>query len=189
VVSGRGIVNGEAVGLAIAGGSVWVMNDLEGSIDRIDPATDAAVPVVRGVVGGELASGAGSVWAMGPDYTLLRIDPATDSTTSIGPVWKALDQYQVDIAATDTAVWVATPDRTILVDPTTNAIVGTIPRGGDSIAAGVGSGWAIGGDNDPELLARLDPSAAVPTSRQAIDESPYRGGPPLPEATRDRRFA
>ncbi|HYT78324.1 MAG TPA: DUF5074 domain-containing protein [Actinomycetota bacterium] len=176
-------------GLAIEGGSVWVMNDLKGSIDRIDPATDAVVPAVRGVMAGQLAAGAGSVWAMGPDYTLLRIDPANESVTSIGPVWKASDLYAVDIAATDTAVWVATPDRTMLVDPTTNAIIGTIPQGGSVIATGAGSGWAIGGDNDPELLARLDPSAAVPTNRQAINENPYRGGPPLPETTRDRRYA
>ncbi len=160
-------------GLAIEGGSLWVMIDEDGTIDRIDTATDAVVTGVRAGTGGELASGAGSVWAIGPDYMLQRIDPATNSVTTIGPVWSAPDRYQLDVAATDETVWVLTPESTVLVDPATNAVIGTISRGGYANAAGLGSSWVIGSDpNDPNSLVRLEPEAAGPPSPSEPTASP-----------------
>ncbi len=58
-------------------GAVWTLNQVDGTVTRIDADTGrtARIPAkVRGE-GGDLTVGGGSVWVRGTDRLLARIDP------------------------------------------------------------------------------------------------------------------
>jgi virginiamycin B lyase len=68
--------------LTVGAGSVWVLNKGDGSISRVDAATGkliATIPAGIPGLGGEIAFGAGSVWATVFKFPITRIDPATNT--------------------------------------------------------------------------------------------------------------
>src|SRR5262249_22956879 len=65
----------------LAEGSVWVLCEKEGKLERIDPKTnkvcktiELAVPGARGA----LAFGEGSIWITQAGFPLTRVDPRSD---------------------------------------------------------------------------------------------------------------
>ena len=66
--------------IAVGAGSVWVANNLDGTVSRIDPRTNtvtATIPTGSGP--NDVAAGPSAVWvANDVDGSLTRIDPATD---------------------------------------------------------------------------------------------------------------
>jgi virginiamycin B lyase len=67
--------------LAVGEGGVWTLNQVEGSITHVDPETGevvATIPAELVGAGGDITTGAGSVWAKGTYTTLVRIDPKAD---------------------------------------------------------------------------------------------------------------
>jgi virginiamycin B lyase len=67
--------------LAAGGGSIWVLNQGDGSVSRVDAATGkllATIPAGIPGHGGEIAFGAGSVWATVIDFPLTQIDATTN---------------------------------------------------------------------------------------------------------------
>ena len=67
--------------LTIGAGSIWVLNQGDGSISRVDATTGKVIATIAAGIpglGGEIAFGAGSVWATVFDYPITRIDPATN---------------------------------------------------------------------------------------------------------------
>ncbi len=67
--------------LAAGAGSIWVLNQGDGSISRVDAATGnllATIPLGIPGHGGEIAFGAGSVWATVIGFPLTQIDPTTN---------------------------------------------------------------------------------------------------------------
>ena len=95
--------------LVIGEGSVWVMNQLDGTVSRVDPQTDkvtATIDVGDEIYGGDIAAGGGSVWVRGGPALLARIDPARDLV---------IERYSPhpgsgSVAADDDAVWVSAHD-------------------------------------------------------------------------------
>jgi DNA-binding beta-propeller fold protein YncE len=83
------------VAIAAGSGAVWVANEGDGTVDRIDPVTG---DVTKGgiQVGGRpdgIVAGAGAVWvANGEDGTVQRIDPAT------GQVFRDVNRERVGAA-------------------------------------------------------------------------------------------
>ena len=69
-------------------GSIWVANDLDASVTRVEPSTgsiQAAVPVGEGPT--SLAEAGGRLWVSSPhDGSLAAIDPASNSVASTIPV-------------------------------------------------------------------------------------------------------
>lgn len=83
------IINETPVGplprfLAVGAGSVWVLNQGDGTIARVDAGTGkriAMVPAGIPGLGGEIAFGAGAVWATVFDFPITRIDPSSNQVT------------------------------------------------------------------------------------------------------------
>jgi branched-chain amino acid transport system substrate-binding protein len=161
--------------IAVGGGSVWVLDADDKTISEIDPTgrrrlrtfSTASTPT-------DLAFGADALWVgnafrgldfAGTNYpqSVSRVDPESGvvDETIVLPRAGAYQYFQgggfsqQHIAATDSAVWVVNPDRTVSrIDPRTNRRVATVERvqAGD-IAAGDGGVWVIG---DGQVLA-IDP--------------------------------
>ena len=65
--------------LTVGAGSVWVLNQGDGSISRVDATSGkliATIPAGIPGFGGEIAFGAGAVWATVFKFPITRIDPA-----------------------------------------------------------------------------------------------------------------
>ena len=75
--------------LAAGEGAVWTLNWADGSVTRIDPATNQQV-ITFGLGmeggGGDIATGGGAVWVRGTKVLLAAVDPTTNEVTTIyGP--------------------------------------------------------------------------------------------------------
>lgn len=105
--------------MAAGHGSLWVYNDLDGTLVRIDPATNEVVATI-------------------PIATPL--DPATPPDDRLG-----VRQVSPDLAIDTTSVWAIAPaeQAVVRVDPLTNAVVATIPleANATSIAVDQSSLW------------------------------------------------
>ena len=67
--------------LAAGLGSVWTLNQGDGSVSRIDPATNKVSATIEVGVpgeGGDIAVGEGAVWVTAIGKPLSKIDPATN---------------------------------------------------------------------------------------------------------------
>jgi virginiamycin B lyase len=70
--------------LTVGAGSIWVLNQGDGSIARVDAATGKRTALIAAGIpglGGEIAFGAGAVWATVFDFPITRIDTATNAVT------------------------------------------------------------------------------------------------------------
>ena len=73
--------------LTASGGSVWTLNQGDGSVSRVDEKSRkviATIPVGIPGAGGELAYGADALWATVFDLPLSRIDPHEQSVSPMG---------------------------------------------------------------------------------------------------------
>jgi sugar lactone lactonase YvrE len=114
---------------------------------------------------GDIAVGAGSVWAEGwpskgggdnslTRNSLIRIDPATDQIIATIPVPAG------SVVATNDAVWV-TGEGLHRIDPSTNTIIADVamPGGVSAIVATDGGVWAVViGPSSEGALVRVDPA-------------------------------
>jgi DNA-binding beta-propeller fold protein YncE len=146
--------------LAVGGGAVWVANAANGTVSRIDPAsqkvTGAAIKV--GPVPAALAVGAGAVWvANSDDGTVSRIDPASGRV--VGRPIDVGDQ-PLGVAAGRDAVWVANSadDTVSRIDPASGRVVGRPIDVGDQplgVAAARDAVWVANGAGDSLTRIRL----------------------------------
>jgi sugar lactone lactonase YvrE len=118
------------------GGLLWVVNHRDGTLDRIDPATNVVTRLGRlpGDAPERIAFAAGSLWVTGRGTDLLRVDPATgvvQATIEVGA-------GAIDVRVAGESVWVVAPnaederrghpalERVLRVDPARNQIVQVI---------------------------------------------------------------
>ena len=118
------------VAIASGPGGVWVANQGDGTVDRIDAVTGDVTKrgIQVGARPGGIAAGPDAVWvANGEDGTVQRIDPATGQPG--GPVH--VGAGPAGIAVTPGAVWVANSlDLTVSkLDPATGTVTATIGVG------------------------------------------------------------
>lgn len=95
--------------LDVGFGAVWVMNQGDGSVTRIDGRTaeTETIPVTGDTIGGgDLTTGAGAVW-LRTDTAVARIDPDTRTVTH----WIDLPPGSGSVAATDRALWITNHDH------------------------------------------------------------------------------
>jgi virginiamycin B lyase len=90
--------------------AVWVMNQDDGTVSRIDPDTDTAVATVQvsegRIPGGDIAAGDGAVWVRTETELATAIDVATDEVVRVlGPATGS-----GSIAVTPGAVWITAHD-------------------------------------------------------------------------------
>jgi DNA-binding beta-propeller fold protein YncE len=164
-VVGRYRVRSRAVGLAVGGGSLWVVDRLVNSVTRIDLARGTVEGSVR--VGADpliAAFGFGALWvANSDDATVSVIRPGVDEVETV----KVLDR-PFGIAAGEGGVWVPSNawGKIVRIDPDTRRAVrqidiGAIPRGLYGVAVGAGSVWAA--DWYDLSVTRLDPKTNAVT--------------------------
>jgi streptogramin lyase len=162
----------------------------ETPLKRLDPQTgeEEATITLEGFfeeARGQVAVGAGSVWALGASedsHLLLRVDPETNRVADRIP----LDSPPTSLAFGHGSVWVTSSGRGTLsrVDPRTGEVAAEIGvgRGATDVAADGGSGdvWvACWGGAEPEhnQLSRVDPEANRVVAQIPIVEHARYGGP------------
>ena len=164
-------------------GSLWVGLADKGAIARIDPVSGMVTKAVTVGDPGRIlrqarlahgvpnavASGFDSIWAVGADGKLARIDPATNEVTTfdVGIVGGAL-------APGEGAVWITSYDDGAVVrfDPTARVVTNTFTGLGGlfGVAAAFGSVWVVS-KTGHEVL-RLDPTSGVVTARIGAERNP-----------------
>jgi ABC-type branched-subunit amino acid transport system substrate-binding protein len=164
--------------LAVGEGAVWVGNGvlsetiggagpILSSVSRVDPDTFGVLGTTRLPSSGEganqgdsLVVAGGAVWAINPDWSLSRLDPAT------GRIVARVRTRVVEIAAgSNGVVWGLKPSpdaaELVRVDPASNTVTATIKVPGDlnDLAVGAGAVWAS--DGEAGVVWRVDPGARV----------------------------
>ena len=171
--------------IAVGAGSVWIGNaavengrieEFTDTISQVDPQSAAVTHTLRlakpttkvppgSVLPGvsQLAVGAGALWAINPDFSIWRIDPATGDVAARIPV-----RAGTGIAADRNAVWFVGDDFTSIrrIDPRTNRPGRRIPVGASflaDVALGAGSVWASAPQDG--VVWRIDPRVSPPVQR------------------------
>jgi DNA-binding SARP family transcriptional activator/DNA-binding beta-propeller fold protein YncE len=181
-------VRTRALDMAVSGGSLWVVDRLANSVDRIDLAHRRIQDVIK--VGADpivLTAGYGAVWvANTDDGSISVIRPGVRGTETIDGVGKV-----IGIAAGEGAIWASNNlDGTVIrINPDTRRPVAIIDAGprppGSSalfdVAVGAGSVWVV--DRLAREVVRIDPrtnrvvarirfpAGAAPTSVDATGDS------------------
>jgi virginiamycin B lyase len=110
-------------------GALWLTDDRDGLVWRIDPATNRARPIhLAGRVSGAPAAGRGSIWVtMWDDARLVGIEPETRRVLS-------------------------------RIDAETNRVSASMPIGGSpgGVAVGMGAVWVAGFNAD--TVWRIEPT-------------------------------
>jgi YVTN family beta-propeller protein len=163
-----GIAYGEREGL-------WVAHGLLGGLSKVDPQF-GQVTLTKKIGGpsgegiGEVAVGAGSVWAAFGESTIARVDPAGRlENVTIAPF------SPTAVAVANDLLWIASSgDQTVQVfalDTFEQGPIKTVPvgRGPSALAFGHGAMWVSNTGDD--TVTRIDPSSF---QRDTIDvgESP-----------------
>jgi YVTN family beta-propeller protein len=162
--------------LAVAAGhgAIWVQNDMDGTLSRIDPTTNEVVATIQiatpldpasppdefigmrqGLPG--LAIDARFVWATKPfEQAVVQVDPQTNTIVAAIP----LPANPTSIAVHEDALWVALfgASSVVRVDTTTREVVATIPSvpAPAGIAVGQDAVWVANHFSDS--VTRIDPS-------------------------------
>jgi YVTN family beta-propeller protein len=129
--------------VAAAGGRLWVTNNLDGTLSRIDPSAARVEETIRvgdGPVG--VVAGHGAVWVANTgDGTVSRVDPRTSRVTATIRVGSG----PRGLAVADDGVWVANSldDTVSRIDPATDTVAETLPVGAGptAVAAGAHALW------------------------------------------------
>ena len=167
---------GPCNGLAVGFGSLWSA-DCEGSrMIRVSLATGAIEAEIPSQIGsggeGLTAAGEGFVWFIGTPGTLVIVDPATNTTSTMEVPVGA-------VAATVGfgAVWLSDQgeQNVLRIDPVARTITATIEIGGTPrfLVAGEGAVWVLNQANG--TVARIDPATNTVTATIVAD-SPGQGG-------------
>ena len=128
--------------VAVGGGSVWVANAGDATVQRFDPNTFEEGPIRTISVGARpaaMAYGEGALWvANRGDDTVTRIDPSTHATLDI-----RVGDEPAGVAVGADAVWVTNRgDGSVSrIDPTTNEVV-RVDRGWERARGSRGLGRA-----------------------------------------------
>ena len=125
-------------GIALGEGAVWVVNEDDSTVSKIDPEYGRVTKTSRiGVRPVDVAVGAGGVWAASAgDGRVLRIDPASGNVVNTVSVGRG----PAAIAVGAGAVWVANNlDGTVSrIDPESMAVTATIEVGAAPAGIAVG---------------------------------------------------
>ena len=138
-------------GLAVGAGAVWVANQFDYTVSRIDPATNEVAATIKvGIQPTDLAMGEGALW-------VTRIDPATNKVVA---TIRLEGINPTDIAVGLGAVWVVEAQTKTLarIDPEDNEQTDELALSDDvplDIAVGYDAIWMPIAES--EFLMRVNP--------------------------------
>ena len=181
-------------GLAAGAGAIWAPNIGDGTLSRIDPATNQVVATIdvganpadfQTVASMPIAVAASdtAVWVTrynGSDAAhlvrdLLRVDPATNAIVATIP----LDVTPHFIALGAGALWILSSEQNVVlrVDTATNQVVATIPVSHPmALAVGEGGVWVSYGPSTStsgpvtRTTARIDPASNTVVGTFDVDQ-------------------
>ena len=123
-------VGNSPIAIAAGEGAVWVVDDSDQTLTRIDPASENAV-LDTTTLGGQpsaVAVGGGAVWVTNAEHnTVAKIDPGDSSVTGTTRVGRR----PTGVAVGEDAVWVANSlsGTVSRLDPRTGAVEATVDVG------------------------------------------------------------
>jgi YVTN family beta-propeller protein len=141
-VAARGLAGTQPSGVVVGGGSIWVANEGDATVQRFNPDTfeEGAVRTISvGARPSAIAFGEGALWvANASDGTVTKIEPSSGSTRTI-----SVGEGPTAVVVGSGAVWVAnTGDGTISrIDPATNDVSRTIEVGNRPSGLAVAGGF------------------------------------------------
>jgi peptide/nickel transport system substrate-binding protein len=152
-------------------GSVWVANELDGTVSRIDREPDQVVTID---VGGEptgVAFGAGSLWvADGQGRSVAQIAPRANKVIQRIDVGNAAHAVAFGYGA----VWVASAvDATVVRIDARSGKAGrpiAVQARPSALAAGEGSVWVA--SETSARVVRLDPRSGTPLASISVGDAP-----------------
>jgi streptogramin lyase/class 3 adenylate cyclase len=157
-------------GVAAGEGSIWVINQSDSTVTRIDPVGDQPVVATKSTFGVPtgVATGEGATWittgfgAAGTEGTLDQLDPASNDITPVQNVTAAAKA----VAVGSGSVWVTdgVNDRVLRIDPATGAVVAIqVGERPAAIAIESGEGGSVWVANAlGQSVTRIDPSDDEP---------------------------
>lgn len=183
-VTGRWPVDGQAGGVAVAEGVVWVATLGTGRLLGFDAAGGGPVHDIDLGGGADplgVVAAFGSVWvAMLGAEGIAQVDPA--SAELVGVI--AVGAQVANVAATDTLVWATlnAEGQAIGVDPATGEIVRRVDVGLTTTAIAVGAGRVWVTAREDGVVAAIDPEAGRVVGRTMVGNRPrglavQSGGP------------
>jgi YVTN family beta-propeller protein len=152
--------------VAVGEGTIWVANESDGTVSRIDPVTNSATVIKVGRGPHAIAVGEGGIWVLNrTGHSVSRIDPASNEVVTEIPV--DAPGFPNTIAVGEGSVWVGVEGDYPLgdhdpsvhkIDPWSNKDVASIPIRNALLwvvlTTGDGAVWAAGNNG---ALSRIDP--------------------------------
>jgi serine/threonine-protein kinase len=141
--------------VAFTPGNAWVANLKDGTVTRIDTATDKTRAIKTQGAPSAVAAGAGSIWTWIYDDSVNRIDIATNRVSPYFDTGPVIDAMTYGAGA----LWVAhgKANQVTRVDPKTNKTRAMITVTGDPSSIGTGEGYVWAATNNG--VVQIDPSS------------------------------
>jgi streptogramin lyase len=156
--------------LASGAGSVWVANEADGTVTRVDRSKGQAVTIDVGSRPVALAFGEGSLWVGGEGREVAQIDPASNRVVQrIG-----VGGHPTGLAVGYGARWVAEPREGVVVrvDLARRRAPQRLVAGAGPTALAVGGGSVWVAAEDSGQLVRLDPRTGLATASINVGNGP-----------------
>ena len=171
--SNRPSLLGNAEGLTVANGSVWVTGAASGVVTRIDTTsmkTIATIPV--GMQPLRITSGFGAIWVgNGVSGNVARIDPSTNNVSNTIPIGH---QAGGGLAAAFGRIWVSDYGTGSIseIDPTIEKVTMTLKIGGRPLGVTSGDGqiWVV--DSSGDKLIGVAPDSLRVTTQLGLCKFP-----------------
>jgi streptogramin lyase/tRNA A-37 threonylcarbamoyl transferase component Bud32 len=166
-------VGHDPTSIAAGGGSIWVANDGDGTVTRIDGRSRKVVETIGGFSGDprSIAFGDGALWVTTREDRLFRIAPANNHITAVPLRWRSGFHSSLPegfgVIAGYGAVWLVTTDlgEVLRVDPSSGRVVVIEDgRGVSSLAVGNGAVWV----SEANGVSRIDANTNVLTGTAQI---------------------
>jgi virginiamycin B lyase len=155
--------------------SVWIGNNPNNTISRLDPKANKVVSTIH--VGktpcAGLAGGFGSVWVpICGDKTRVRVDVSTNKVVATIPIGPA--DTEGTIVAGGDSIWYLTDPKGVLsrIDPATNKAIATITVPAGSFAAAYGDGAVWVTSTLGNTLTKVNPKTNVTTTTIKVGPKP-----------------
>ncbi|MGN6173776.1 MAG: ABC transporter substrate-binding protein, partial [Streptosporangiaceae bacterium] len=163
---------GSPGGLAHGDGSVWAVDNTDGTVVRINPATHAIAQTIPvGSAPSAVTATGGDVWvANSGSGTVSEINAVANKVVRKIPV----GNVPVAITSGPSGVWVANEgdDTVEQIDPATGAVSRTVPVGGrpDGIGSGPSGVWVA--NSEDGTVTKIDPATYQPSGPISVGSGP-----------------
>jgi virginiamycin B lyase len=166
-------------GVAAGEGAVWVGDWNDGTVTRVDPATNTVVwRVTLNTALGQgspvgVAAGGGSVWAAdNSSDEVWRLDPATGAVLGTAHVGDAHEF----VGFGEGSVWVSSENGTVgQLDPAGGGVTRSIAAGADADFLGFSPGAVWVTNYGSEFLWRIDPVTGAVAAKLNIGDAGAQG--------------